>query len=124
MDPHLAARAQHAAGEQGRAGGHEAAVTDPRPVEVGVRPDQDVVAHDQGMPGAAAQYGVLHHHAVRADLDPTVLGGERRPEQDPGVRPDPDRAAQDGGGGDIGGGMDVRDRAAVLDQHAPTLPAP
>ena len=32
VDPHLAARAQHAAGEQLGAGGHEAAVADPCPV--------------------------------------------------------------------------------------------
>jgi hypothetical protein len=52
-----------------------------------------------------------------------VLGGEHGTEQHPGIRSDAHRAADHRGGRNIRAGMDLRDTAAMLDQHVPSLPA-
>ena len=90
---------------------------------MGMRPDQDIVADDHGMPRPAADHGVLHHDAAGTDADPPVLGGEHGPEQHPGIRPDAHRAAQDRRRRHIRARMDPRDTPAMLDLHPPSLPA-
>jgi len=91
---------------------------------MGMRSDQDIVAEDDGVPRPAADHGVLHHDAAGADADLPILGGEHGPEQHAGIRPDAHRAADDRRGRDISTRMDLRDAAAVLNQHAPSLPGP
>ena len=88
-----------------------------------MRPDQDVIADDRGVPRPAADHGILHHDAAGTDADPPVLGGEHGPKQHPGLGSDAHRAADHCRGRDIRAGMDLRDAAAMLDQHAPSFPA-
>jgi hypothetical protein len=121
-DPHLAACPGDASGEQGHAGGQEAAVADLRAVDMGMRPDQHIVADDDGVPSPAADHRVLHHDAAGADADLPVFGAQHGPEQHASIRPDAHRAADDRRGRDISTWMDLRDTAAMLDQHAPSLP--
>jgi hypothetical protein len=68
---------------------------------VGVRPDENIVADDRRVPRAAAYHGVLHDDTAGADADLAILGGEHGAEQDAGVWPDADRAADDCRGRDI-----------------------
>ena len=121
-DPDLAARPGHRAGKQGRARGQEAAVADPGAVDVGVRADQDVIPDEHGMPGAAADHRVLHHDAPRADGDLPVLGGEHGTEQHAGAGAHADGAAQHGGGRDVRAGINLGNRATMLNQHVSRLP--
>jgi len=123
VDPHFRVLSQGTAGKQGSAGGQEAPVADPGPVHVRVRPHQHVIADDARVPGPPAQQRVLHHHAAGADNDLAVFGGKHGPEQDPGLRPDLDRAAQHRGGRDVGAGISPRGVASMLDQHTASLPS-
>lgn len=67
MNPHLSARAHDTAREQGSASSQKAPIAHPRPVQVRVRPCQDVIADDRRMPGPSADQGVFHHHGAVAD---------------------------------------------------------
>jgi hypothetical protein len=122
-DPDLAARPGHRAGKQGRARGQEAAVADPGAVDVGVGADQDVIPDEHGMPGAAADHRVLHHDAPRADGDLPVLGGEHGAEEHAGAGAHAHGAAQHGGGRDVRAGINLGNRATMLNQHISSLPA-
>ena len=123
MYPHLAARPRNASREQGSTSSHETTVANPGAIDVSMRPDQDIIADDRGVPRPAADHGVLHHDAAGADADPPVLGGEHGPEQHPGIGSDAHRAARDRRRRNIRAGMDLRDTPAMLDQHPPSLPA-
>ena len=89
---------------------------------MGMRADQDVIADDHGMPGAAADHGVLHHDAPRAQGDLPVLGGEHGTEQHASAGTDAHGAAQHGRRRDIRAGIDFRDRATMFNQHGSSLP--
>lgn len=73
-DPHLAASPGHGPGEQGRAGGQEAAVADLRAVDMSMRADQDVIADDNGVAGPAADHRVLYHDAPGSQGYLAILG--------------------------------------------------
>ena len=76
-----------------------------------IRTSSPIVA---GCCGAAADERVLHDHAARPDRDRAVLGGQHRAEQDPGVRADPDVAAQDRVRRHVGARIDLRRLSAML----------
>jgi hypothetical protein len=89
---------------------------------VGVRTDEHVVADDDGMAGPAADQRVLHDHGAGAHVDLAVLGGQHGTEQDPCVGAEAHRAAEHRRRRDVGARVDLRDVAAMFDQH-PAKPA-
>jgi hypothetical protein len=71
MYPHLAACSRDGSGEQRNPGGQETTVADPGALDVGMRPDEDIIADDPGVLRPAADQGVFHHDAAGADADRT-----------------------------------------------------
>ena len=88
---------------------------------MGMRADQDIIADHDGVPGPAAEHGVLHHDAPRSNADLPVLSGQHGPEQYAGTGPDTHRPAHDRRRRDIRAGIDLRDKAAMLNQHTSQL---
>ena len=76
------------------AGGDEHLIADGAPGEVGVRAGQHVIADRELMPGRGPQHGVLHDHAVGADLHRAAIRADHRAVQHAAARAYPDLAAE------------------------------
>jgi hypothetical protein len=73
-DPDFGSRAEPSAGEQGGACGDERLVGDRGPVDMRVRPDDDVPTDSSRVSAATADQRVLHHDHVVSELDrPAVV---------------------------------------------------
>jgi hypothetical protein len=106
VDPQLATRSRPRTGEHRDPGRHEDLVLDRRPVEVGVRADEDRVPDPQRVLGAAAEHRVLHHEYVGADLDRSAVAGDHGPVEHPATGSDRDVPADNGRGRDPRRGID------------------
>ena len=82
-----------------------------------VRADQDMVGEPDRMSGTAAQHGLFHDDAVPADGDGAPFGDEHRAEQHAALGADGHIAADGGGGGDVGGLVNVGSLALMFEQH-------
>ena len=71
-----------------------------------MRAGQNVVTHDEGLLGSAAQHRVLHDHAVGSNFNRAALGGEHCTVHDATAAADADIAAEHRGGRDVGLGVD------------------
>ena len=82
-----------------------------------VRADEDVVAEPGGVLRHTADDGVLHDHAMGADLDGPALRGDDRAEQHPAVRADRHIAAQHRSRSDVGRVRDLWALEPVAHEH-------
>src|ERR1700730_9444967 len=76
-----------------------------------------MVGEADRMSGSAAQHGLFHDDAVPADGDGAPFGDEHRAEQHAALGADGHVAADGGGGGDVGGLVNVGSLALMFEQH-------
>src|ERR1700730_11240176 len=76
-----------------------------------------MVGEADRMSGSAAQHGLFHDDAMPADGDGAPFGDEHRAEQHATLGADDHVAADGGGGGDVGGLLNVGSLALVFEQH-------
>ena len=117
IDPNLATPSEPSTVEDRGPGRNEDFVFNSAANNVGVRPDQAVVADPERVTSVAAKDGVLHHDAFGSDGDRTTLGNDLRTEENSATRADDDVAAYGRVWRHIRAGVDPRRFALMVDEH-------
>jgi hypothetical protein len=117
VDADFGAPADAGAVEDADACRQEHLVLDGAAEEAGARADQDVVADRDRVTARGANHRVVADDHLAAESDRAPLGHEHRAKTDLAARPDDDLAADHGGRGDPGRGVDVGPPSLVFDEH-------
>src|ERR1700733_10423839 len=103
--------------KDGCTGGNEDFVFDCAPDHMRIRTHKTVVAYAQWMARRTSQNGVLHNDAFFAERNRPALGDDLGPIHDSTTRPDRHIAANNGIWCHIGGMVNLRHRACMLNEH-------